>query len=363
MNSGKLWDIFCRVIDNHGDLGVCWRLACGLAERGERVRLWVDDGAALAWMAPHGASGVEVRNWTPILELGSIPMGGVLVETFGCGIDPPFVAACASHAIAAGVQGLWLNLEYLSAESYVERCHGLPSPLPAELVAGLRKYFFYPGFNEATGGLLRETDLLSRQARFDREAWLRDRAIDFRGEQLVSLFCYEPAALDDLLRQLAARGPTRLLVTAGRTRTAVEASLARMNRVNPTWNQGEKLLVSYLPLLTQHDFDHLLWCCDLNFVRGEDSLVRALWAGKPFVWQLYPQADKAHQAKLEAFLDMLQAPAALRSFHRVWNDVDRASLPAIDLTQWQPSVSGARTRLLVQQDLVTGMLQFALKNR
>ncbi|HEY0886111.1 MAG TPA: elongation factor P maturation arginine rhamnosyltransferase EarP, partial [Ramlibacter sp.] len=21
-----LWDIFCKVIDNHGDIGVCWRL-------------------------------------------------------------------------------------------------------------------------------------------------------------------------------------------------------------------------------------------------------------------------------------------------------------------------------------------------
>ena len=31
-----LWDLFCRVIDNHGDLGVCWRLARDLAARGER---------------------------------------------------------------------------------------------------------------------------------------------------------------------------------------------------------------------------------------------------------------------------------------------------------------------------------------
>ena len=46
------WDVFCRVIDNHGDLGVCWRLACHLAALGSAVRLWVDHATDLQWMAP-----------------------------------------------------------------------------------------------------------------------------------------------------------------------------------------------------------------------------------------------------------------------------------------------------------------------
>ena len=59
-----LWDLFCRVIDNFGDIGVCWRLAADLAARGETVRLWVDDPAPLRWMAPHGAPRVDVHGWT-----------------------------------------------------------------------------------------------------------------------------------------------------------------------------------------------------------------------------------------------------------------------------------------------------------
>ena len=59
------WDIFCKVIDNHGDLGVCWRLACGLAAQGETVRLWVDDPSALAWMAHGGCQGVTVITILP----------------------------------------------------------------------------------------------------------------------------------------------------------------------------------------------------------------------------------------------------------------------------------------------------------
>ena len=67
-----------------------------------------------------------------------------------------------------------------------------------------------------------------------------------------------------------------------------------------------------LPWLTQADFDHLLWACDLNFVRGEDSLVRAAWAGAPFVWQVYPQHDGAHAAKVEALLAGMAAPPDVR---------------------------------------------------
>ena len=66
----------------------------------------------------------------------------------------------------------------------------------------------------------------------------------------------------------------------------------------------------------------MLWACYLNFVRGEDSLVRALWAGQPFIWHIYPQDDNAHHAKLEAFLDWLQAPESLRKAHRVWNGME-----------------------------------------
>ncbi|MEI7538648.1 MAG: elongation factor P maturation arginine rhamnosyltransferase EarP, partial [Comamonadaceae bacterium] len=213
MKTGNLWDIFCRVIDNYGDVGVCWRLAADLAARGEQVRLWLDDASALAWMAPGGTPGVSVRQWNEALSPTGLPAGDVLIEAFGCEVDAGFLA---------GHDGVWLNLEYLSAEAYVEPCHGLPSPVLSGPGAGLRKYFFYPGFTPATGGLLREPGLAARQAAFDREAWLRRLAIHFQGERLISLFCYEPAALQSLLEQLAAaEQPTRLLVTPGRATAAV----------------------------------------------------------------------------------------------------------------------------------------------
>jgi uncharacterized repeat protein (TIGR03837 family) len=377
MNRRLQWDIFCKVIDNFGDIGVCWRLAADLATRGHAVRLWVDDASALRWMAPAGCDGVRVLPWPqdgkPLdpdaAGLAQQP-SDVLVEAFGCDIAPGFVAACARVADASGLKPVWTNLEYLSAEDYVERYHALPSPVQNGPAAGWIKWFFYPGFTENTGGLLREPGLLERQGRFDRTGWLQAQGMAEDGEARVSLFCYEPPALQSLLAQFAEQGlqgkRVRLLVAAGRAANAVRALAGE----EPDDGGRTRLSISYLPLLTQTEFDHLLWACDLNFVRGEDSLVRALWAGKPFVWQIYPQHDDAHQAKLRAFLDMLQAPPSLRAFHAAWNGpaapetaaAGPAPLP-VDLPAWQAAVLAARARLAAQDDLATRLLGFVAKKR
>ena len=339
-----LWDIFCTVVDNHGDIGVCWRLSRGLAARGHRVRLWVDDASALDWMAPGGAPGVEVRPWRGEPP-ASLPPGDVLVEAFGCDIPPAWVLAVAPRP------GPWINLEYLSAEGYVERMHRLPSPVLSGPLAGRTKRFFYPGFTPATGGLLREDDLATRQRAFDRQAWLGTQAPGWQGERVYSLFCYEPAGLPAWLDQLRQPGqpPTRLLVAPGRPAAEVRRHLGDADRHGP-------LQITWRPLCDQEAFDEVLWASDANWVRGEDSLVRALWAGKPLVWHIYPQHDGAHHAKLEAFLDWLNAPPGMRAAHRSWNADRPQGMPAHDPLDWGPAVAAARERLLTQPDLVTQLL-------
>lgn len=372
-----LWDVFCRVVDNFGDIGVCWRLAVNLAQRGQQVRLWVDDATALQWMAPgaldSGYPGVTVLPWAQSQQaetLAHLPVADVWLETFGCDIAPEFIAACAHSIGARGLNGtrnpVWINLEYLTAEGFAERTHTLPSPVMRGPAAGWTKYFFYPGFTPGTGGLLRELNLASRQARFDRGAWLAQTGIDWQGERLISLFCYEPPALGDFLQQLSdAPTPTRLLVTHGRATAAVK-NLEESGLQPPSDVRGQ-LSISYLPQLTQTDYDHLLWACNFNCVRGEDSLVRAIWAGKPFVWHIYPQDDAAHHAKLNAFLDMLGANASLRQFQHMWNSMpgtpDTTTLPELDLDAWQTIVESTRKRLLQMDDLATQLVAFTLKKR
>ena len=387
------WDIFCTVVDNFGDVGVCWRLAADLAARGEVVRLWVDDSSALAWMAPQGAPGVSVLPWPG--EVGDMrhdmtadrthdsthdwEPGDVVLEAFGCALPATFIERMAARATAP----VWINLEYLSAEPLVERLHGLPSPQLAGPGQGLTKWFFYPGFSKATGGLIREPESMAAQQQFDATAWLKGNGITVReGERRVSLFCYDNPALPVLLDELA-RQPTLLLVTAG------QAARQVLQDLGPGLTRRE-LRAVLLPLLTQQDFDALLWSCELNFVRGEDSFVRAQWAGRPFVWQIYPQHDGAHEAKLCAFLDRFLGRAPLpsvaadtlandtladsiRSLWRLWNGLPalpsrRGPNPApasalAQLVAWRRHCGAWRDELLAQPDLTRQLVRFASERR
>ena len=371
MNPAHRWDIFCRVIDNHGDIGVCWRLSADLATRGVQVRLWVDDTSALAWMAPGALQGqwpgIRVLDWDQAMNaelLQTLPPAQVWIEAFGCNVPLPFIGHGLDAAAAAAAPApVWINLEYLSAERYAERSHGLASPVMHGIARGQTKYFYYPGFTPASGGLLREPDLATRQSGFDRARWLERQGIRWQGERLVALFCYEPAALRTLLA-LWQHGnePTRLLVTPGRAAAAVGAATGAPGDAATTTGA---LTIDRLPTLSQVDFDHLLWACDLNLVRGEDSVIRALWAGKPLLWQIYPQHDDAHHAKLQAFLDVLDAPAPVRLAHHVWNGISSAPMPdlAAAAASWKPWAAGVRGRLFRQGDLVTRLQEFVASKR
>jgi uncharacterized repeat protein (TIGR03837 family) len=380
VKSAYLWDIFCKVVDNYGDIGVCWRLAADLAARGQQIRLWIDEPGALAWMAPGAQEnrwpGIELRAWDTLhnsAAVAELVRADVWIEGFGCDV-PAELLEHTFQPHRPGSEGngrsggpVWLNLEYLTAEGFAQRNHGLPSPLLQGPARGHTRFFFYPGFSAGTGGLLREPGLAERQAAFDRARWLADQGIAWHGEQLISMFCYEPAALESLLVDLRQSDrPTRLLVTHGRATQAVRRLIAERESASSAdafTGAPTSLSVKFLPPLSQTDFDHLLWSCDLNFVRGEDSLVRAIWARKAFVWQIYPQHDDAHQVKLQALLDLMEGPASWRTFHLRWNGIQQQALPPLDLAVWGAAVSRAGDRLLQLPDLSTRLLEFVKRKK
>ncbi|MDP1535986.1 MAG: elongation factor P maturation arginine rhamnosyltransferase EarP [Burkholderiales bacterium] len=347
------WDIFCRVIDNHGDLGVCWRLAADLAARGEPVRLWVDDPLALAWMAPHGAQGVSVVRWVD--PLPAFEPGEVVIEAFGC--DPP--AAFVARMAAQASPPLWINLEYLSAEAWGDRCHGLPSPQQQGPGKGLTKWFYYPGFSPECGGLLREAHALDAGD----AGWLAAQGAPLRpGERRVSLFAYANAPLEALFERLDDQ-PTLVLLAAG---AAQAPALALFDAEG---QRGRHLHAHALPWLDQPGYDQLLRACDLNFARGEDSIVRTMWAGAPFVWQVYAQADGAHAGKLDALLERLTdgsasaLAAGLRQLWRAWNGLGEWPPCWPDAAAWRVLCLDWRHRLAAQSDLTSQILRFVCARR
>ncbi|WP_345873269.1 elongation factor P maturation arginine rhamnosyltransferase EarP [Shewanella algae] len=318
------WDIFCTVVDNYGDIGVTWRLARQVAgEYGIKVRLWVDDLNSFAHILPElnpalvsqHFGGVEVIHWQSPLPRAWQP-GEVLIEAFACDLPSEVLTSLPELAKVPK----WINLDYLSAESWIDDCHGLSSPA----LKGVKKTFFFPGFTPKSGGLICEQSLFS-----ERDAWqakpehamahlakmgLSDIGTD---DYLISLFSYETQALPALLElwQQSERR-VQLLVPKGRSLGCIAPLLEQFNQDSgpkvdwqdpASWQAGQSfsrgaLKVQILPMTDQDGYDRLLWSCDFNIVRGEDSFLRAQWAAKPFIWHIYQQEEQAHLVKLDAFM-------------------------------------------------------------
>jgi uncharacterized repeat protein (TIGR03837 family) len=324
----KTWDIFCNVVDNFGDIGIAWRLARGLVrEHGLVVRLWVDDLQAFQRIWPaidvdadqQTCEGVTVCAWR--MPFAATKPAQVVIEAFGCALPETYLTAMSELPQPP----VWINLEYLSAEPWVAGHHGLPSPHPR---LPLTKYFFFPGYTPDTGGLLVEADLDERRTAFldsgVTDFWRRLGLDSPEADELrVSLFAYENPALPDLLDAwVADTHPVTCLVPEGRVIPQLAVWLGEASLQAGDVRQRGALRLHVLPFSDQDTYDHLLWACDLNFVRGEDSCVRAQWAAHPLVWQAYPQAEHAHWDKLNALLERHTA------------DMDRASVRAVS-GMWQ----------------------------
>jgi uncharacterized repeat protein (TIGR03837 family) len=370
-------DLFCSVVDNFGDIGICWRLARQLqTEHQWQVTLWVDDLVSFQKIC-HGINPdlatqqqqqVLIRHWTAVLpELSEVDKPDLVIEALACTIP-----SCYLHWMASfSEKPLWLNLEYLSAEDWVHGCHALPSPHPQ---LPLQKYFFFPGFTPQTGGLLREQGLIDSLAMISATAELQQQfwcglgladAMDY--QQKISLFAYSQAAIEPWLNQLAAAEQTTLLlVPQGQLATDLiqlfsELKTGRLDK--------KSLSIRILDFMPQPKYDQLLACCDINFVRGEDSVIRAQWAGKPFIWQIYRQDEQAHLIKLEAFLHKYLQQASeeqkdcLKNLHMAWNLEQDISTEFALFSNFSEQIQKHNKKwqeyLIQQQDLASNLVRFA----
>lgn len=370
------WDIFCTVVDNYGDIGVTWRLARQLvAEHSLAVRLWVDDLRAFERICPEidinaaqqWQQGVEVRHWPS--EWLPIDAADVVIAAFACQLPSAYMDVMAEREKPP----LWLNLDYLSAEDWVTGCHGLPSVK----YKSVQKIFFFPGFRPGTGGLLRERGLLEQRRKFQRDAQAQRQFLQGLGierapdAQLISLFAYENAGLASWLDVLAAGAtPTHLLVPEGRILGDVARWLGVEFLAVGAIDVRQALTVQVLPFVRQDQYDHLLWCCDFNAVRGEDSFVRAQWAGRPMLWHIYQQDEDIHLDKLDAFLALYTkglSPAAAQAMNGLWQAWS-AGQPIGDQwlsvrKHWPELQENAETWCLeqgLQADLAAALVQFYL---
>ena len=375
-NPEPRWDIFSAVVDNYGDIGVCWRLARQLvAEHGLRVRLWIDDLTSFQKINPEidprspvqVSRGVEIRKWAE--SNLAVEPADVVIEAFACELPAAYVASMAK----SGRRHAWVNLEYLSAEGWVDSHHGLPSPHPR---LPLIKYFFFPGFSPSTGGLLVEKNRLVQRALFKADSQLYTAfwqelgiPIPEKNEVRISLFCYDNNAAISLFTDWA-KGATSVMciIPEGVATTQISAFFGEPLPVKGNLFQNGSLIVRVLPFLEQDRYDKLLWACNFNLVRGEDSFVRAQWAARPMAWQIYPQEAGAHWPKLRAFLDRYCADlpkptaAALNSFFEAWNGGGSGVPDWESLWRHRTALENHAqewaNRLIKKEDLTTNLVKF-----
>lgn len=377
----ETWDLFCRVVDNYGDVGIAWRLAKQLVADDRVLRLVVDGLDVLGALEPRMAptadrqriAGVEVRSWSAF----SGEPADVVVELLGCGLPAAYLDAMEVRRIPT----VWIDYEHLSAEAWIDDFHARPSPHPQR---PLTKHFFYPGFGAGSGGLPIERRIDERRRAFIEDASavaaFRERLGIPDARRHLSLFAYADAPVAALFDALAsdAFDTWSVVVPDGVLVEPIAAWFDAHGAAAGVTRSTGALSVTTTPFVDQDDYDRLLWSCDFNCVRGEDSFVRAQLAARPFVWAPYRQADDVHLHKLSAFNDRYEAglPEDARVAHRdwsaLWNDTGRGAVGnVIDSARaWlklQPGLQAHAERwgasLLAEPPLVDRLVAFASNRR
>jgi uncharacterized repeat protein (TIGR03837 family) len=291
-------DIFCDVVDNFGDAGVCFRLARSLKSEdpGLEIRVFTNDLSAFSAMSreiDHEKKIQKVRDinllsYDVITEgyLKNYQIPPLVIEAFACHIPELY------YTKALDSDCVIINLDHLSAEKWIEGVH-LKESLTGRKA---KKYFFMPGFNQNSGGLILDRRLSDEEAVLKRSEFIKLFGFTDPG-LLATVFTYEHD-FESLISDIKDSGR--------KVNMAVFGEKSR-NSIEPLMNlQDHNLKIVLSEFLGQDDYTDLLKVSDLNIVRGEDSWARACLSGKPFIWHAYNQEDNYQLVKIKAFLEILE---------------------------------------------------------
>ena len=279
-------DIFCQVIDNYGDVGVAYRLAREFKRvyPNKKLRFVINQIEELNLIRK--SENIEVILYKDISKIEN--SADLIIESFGCEIPKEYMDKALKKS------KLIINLEYFSAEKWVDDFH-----LQESFLGGnLKKYFFIPGLSEKSGGILLDNEFLERKKKVEanKEYYLEKFEIKEKYDLIGSVFSYEKN-FDSLIEELKKLDKKIILLILS------EKTQKNFIKYFDNGNHDDKIKFVKLPCFTYDKYEELLALCDFNLVRGEDSFVRALLLGKPFLWHIYPQDENTHIKKLESFLE------------------------------------------------------------
>lgn len=302
-------DIFCEIIDNFGDIGVVYRISKELKKIFQNVRIRI----VLNRLEEFKAINKKVKD-TDYQEIDglicvtekyvkenmeSFGVSDVFIEAFGCNVPEEYVKQAKENS------KLWINLEYLSGEKWIEDFHLCESLIDSKT---LKKIFFMPGFSEKSGGVIIDSGFLERMkyGKENRDEVFKKyfKDFDLKDKFIGTVFSYEKN-FENLLETLKNYEKETVLLLMGEK---TQKSFSEILKKNLTEDYGNivkygKITMIYSDFFSQEEYEEIISASDFNFTRGEDSFVRGIILGKPFMWHIYLQEEKAHMDKIKAFTE------------------------------------------------------------
>ncbi|MGN1393772.1 MAG: elongation factor P maturation arginine rhamnosyltransferase EarP [Succinivibrionaceae bacterium] len=285
-------DIFCKVVDNYGDIGVCYRLSKELSKNNVEVYLYVDNIESFNKISKNKHN-VNIIKWDQ--QKKDFLLHDVIIEAFGCNLPSVVINKITK-------QNIWINLEYLSAENWIESCHKLPSLVNNNAL----KYFFFPGFTNKTGGLNYENHFItiSKEIATKKINCLFSQSSQYANFFKVLIFSYDNNCLANAIEILQKIKTNILIFLPNSISNKKLLSTPKLKKILDNYYKNIKIIE--FDMIDQDDFNYLLKYTDLNIVRGEDSITQAIITKTPFLWNIYPQADNAHINKLKSLIDQMK---------------------------------------------------------
>lgn len=306
----KTLDIFCEIIDNYGDIGVVYRVAKEIKKiyKDSIIRVFINRKEEFLKINSKAQDidyqeidGIYYITFDYLLKnIEKIDSSQVIIEAFGCNIPEVYMEKAYISS------DLLINLEYFSAEDWIEDFHLQSSPIGK---GKLKKIFFMPGFTEKTGGIIADSNFLDRckdvceNKKIYQDKYLKD-IIHIEDKIVGTIFSYEKN-FEPLFRDLNKLDREIVILALGEKTQDSMRKFFKKNSVEVFGNKARygKIEVIFYQFLNQEEYEELINVVDFNFVRGEDSFIRAVLTGKPYLWHIYCQEELAHMDKLEGFLD------------------------------------------------------------
>ncbi|MCR4580454.1 MAG: elongation factor P maturation arginine rhamnosyltransferase EarP [Treponema sp.] len=305
--------ILCKVVDNFGDIGVCYRLARQLKkiEPSNHISLIVQgldsfhniNNKIDETKSFQVVDDLEVYDWNAndfCFEKFSENDGeklAIILECFQCGRPEWMEEILFEKKLERTVH--IIMIDYLTAEKYAEDFHCLKSLTRS---AKVQKVNFMPGFTSKTGGLIID------------DGWEALPERNEHGPLLFFMYDNEWLPLANAIRDTG----KSVLIGQGKGRDSFIDACSRSGLRD----------LEILPFMNQNQWDLMMKSTSALFIRGEESLSRACLSGIPFVWQAYPQTEEYQLVKMEALLQAMKGFFDSEDFdflYKLWMDFNLPS--------------------------------------